>query len=95
MRTILGAAIGAIAFWLAMLAAAVTYIVEHIFAIGLAVALVVAVILASRLIDRRRHTCARPTQPALPQAPRRHRPAAINAVRTAGTTPTAHLRKVV
>ncbi|WP_083167736.1 hypothetical protein [Mycobacterium aquaticum] len=85
MRTILGVAIGTIAFWLAMLAAVAAYILEHIFAIGLATALVATVILASRLLLRRQGQRTRA------------RPAAINVGRTAGIPPaaSAHMRKAV
>lgn len=95
MRTILGIAIGTIAFWLAMLATAVAYILEHIFAIGVATALVIAAILANRLLHRRRGT--RPPLPALTPAPRRHRLAAVTVGRPAGAhhAPNAHIRKVV
>ncbi|WP_124713189.1 hypothetical protein [Mycolicibacterium nivoides] len=98
MRTILGVAIGTIAFWLAMLATAVAYILEHSFAIGVATALVITAILANRLLDRRRQRPgARPPQPSLSPAPRRRRPAAATLGRLASThrAPTAHTRKVV
>ncbi|OBB87542.1 hypothetical protein [Mycolicibacterium peregrinum] len=99
MRTILGVAIGTIAFWLAMLATAVAYILEHSFAIGAATALVITAILANRLLDRRRRQRpgARPPLPSLSPAPRRRRPAAVTAGRLASThrAPTAHTRKVV
>lgn len=89
MRTILGVAIGTIAFWLAMLATLAAYILEHIFAIGLTAVLVVTVFLARRLVDghRRRRTHTVSTWPPLgvsSPAPRRFaRPAS-----------TAHMRKV-
>lgn len=98
MRTILGIAIGTIAFWLAMLATAVAYIHEHIFAIGVATALVIAAILANRLLHgRRRRRGTRPPLPALTPAPRRHQPAAVTVGRPAGThhAPNVHIRKVV
>lgn len=102
MRTILGVVIGAIAFWLAMLATAVTYILEHIFAVGLAGAAVITAILANRLLGhrRRRHSHnvgAQPPLRALSPAPRRHRQAAVRSGRLAGarSAPTAHIRKVV
>ncbi len=89
MRTIIGVAIGTIAFWLAMLATAVTYILDHIFAIGLATALVLAAVLVSR-----RRSGARP--PLHTSSPRRHRPVTVKAGRLASRpTPTAHMRKVV
>ncbi|MCV7283830.1 hypothetical protein A5731_18500 [Mycolicibacterium conceptionense] len=98
MRTIIGVAIGTIAFWLAMLATAVAYILEHIFAIGVATALVIVAILASRLLDpRRRRRGARPPLHALSPAPRRSRKDAVTVGRLAGahSAPTAYLRKVV
>lgn len=98
MRTILGVAIGTIAFWLAMLATAVAYILEHIFAIGLATAIVIAAILASRRLDpRRRRRSARPPLHALSPPPRRHRKVAVTVDRIAGvhSAATAHMRKVV
>ncbi|MBU8813189.1 MULTISPECIES: hypothetical protein [Mycobacteriaceae] len=92
MRTIIGVAIGTIVFWLAMLATAVTYILEHIFAIGLATVLVMAAVLASR-----RRCGARPPLHTSSPSPRRHRPVTLKAGRLAGAhpAPTAHMRKVV
>lgn len=92
MRTIIGVAIGTIAFWLAMLATAATYILEHIFAIGLTTALVIAAVLVNR-----RRSGARPPLHTSSPAPRRHRPVSVKAGRPAGahSAPTAHMRKVV
>ncbi|CQD25056.1 hypothetical protein BN970_06854 [Mycolicibacterium conceptionense] len=90
MRTITGVAIGTIAFWLAMLATAVAYILEHIFAIGVATALVIAAVLpAVWPIPARRRRAVRP--------PRHPRKDAVTVGRLAGahSAPTAHMRKVV
>jgi len=92
MRTIIGVAIGTIAFWLAMLATVLTYVLEHIFAIGVATALVIAAVLVSR-----RRCGARPLLRTSSPASRRHRPVTGKAGRLASahTAPTAHIRKVV
>lgn len=58
MRTIIGVAVGTVIAWLTIVAAAIAYILEHIFAISLSAGIAVAVMLAGRLLRRRHQTGA-------------------------------------
>lgn len=54
MRVLIGAAVATVMFWLAVVAAAVVYVIEHAFAIAFGAGVVVAAIAVTRLLARRR-----------------------------------------
>lgn len=92
MRTIIGCAIGAIVFWLTIVADTIACILEHVFAIGLGAAVAFAVILVGRVSCRRHHRGQahrpRPAVSGPAPHPRHTRPSAPMSLRA--TSPTLH-----
>lgn len=71
MRVLIGAAMATVMFWLAVVAAAVAYVIEHAFAVAFGAAIVLAAMVVARLLPRRRRPAVRShqSQPAeLPPA---------------------------
>jgi hypothetical protein len=81
---LIGAAMGTVMFWMAVVAAAVAYVIDHAFAIALGAAAVVVAIVVTHLLARRRGSAVHwrqswpvalpPTYPAIAYPdPPRHR----------------------